>query len=678
MISFNPLLSEFHTPYKSVPFNEIKTEHYQHALSAILDECRNGLNKIANSNEKPSFANTVEALELLNYRLKRLEQIFFNLNTAETSDEIQRIAQEISPVLTSYYNDISLNESLFNKVKQVYNEKDSLALETEQNKLLDDTYKMFVRNGANLTGAAKEEYRSITTELSRLTLKFDENLLAETNSFQLHITNEADLAGLPEFVREAAEMEAKSRKLDGWLFTLKAPSFMGFIKYADNRNLREHMYRAFSTRCFKGNDRDNQDIIKNIVNLRRRLAGLMGFNTYAEYVLEERMARKPEAVNQFLSDLLRASRPVAENDYKEVQEYASAHGGQFTVQRWDWSYYSEKLKNEKFSVTDEMIKPYFQLERVVSGVFDLATRLYGITFVSDNSIPVYHPDVKTFRVLDHDGSFLALLYTDYFPRDSKQGGAWMTNYLEQYLESGSDVRPHVSLVMNFTKPSGTKPSLLTYEEVRTFLHEFGHAMHSILSRCTYMDLAGTNVYRDFVELPSQIMENWAEQKEWLSDVAVHYESGQPMPDELIDNILKSRNFNSGYAFLRQLSFGMNDMAWHSLKEDLKKSVVEFETEAMAATELFPPVEGTCFSTGFHHIFGGGYAAGYYGYKWAEVLDADAFSLFKQKGIFNRDVAQSFRDHILSRGGTENPMELFKRFRGREPSVEPLLVRSGLK
>ena len=669
---------EFNTTFQAVPFDKLRNEHFKPAFESTIKECKVELDAISGSTAPANFSNTIEALEHLNYKLKRLEQIFFNLNTAETSKELQQIAQEVSPILTAYYNDITLNEPLFKRVKQIYNERTSLASNVEELKLLDDTYKMFIRNGANLKAEDKERYRKLTEELSRLTLKFDENLLEETNDYQLHIENDKDLSGLPDFVREAAVMEAKARKLNGWIFTLKAPSFIAFMKYADNRDLREKLYKAYNTRSFKQNEHDNQEIIRKIVDLRRELAVMLGYKSYAGYVLEERMAKSPEKVNAFLEDLLKESRPAAQREFAEVQEYARKHGADYELQRWDWAYYSEKLKDEKFSVTDEMTKPYFKLENVEKGIFELANKLYGITFLADNSIPVYHQDVKTFRVMDRDGSFLALLYLDYFPRDSKQGGAWMTNYLEQYKINNEDIRPHVSLVLNCTKPTESKPSLLTYEEVRTFLHEFGHALHSIFSDCTYLNLSGTNVYRDFVELPSQIMENWAETKDWLNQVAVHYETGEPMPDEMLDNILKSRNFNSGYAFVRQLSFGLNDMAWHSLEKPVDFSVSDFERAAMAPAELFPVVSGTCFSTAFHHIFGGGYAAGYYGYKWAEVLDADAFSVFMQKGIYDRATAQSFRDNILSRGGTEDPTALYKRFRGQEPSVEPLLVRSGLK
>ncbi len=676
--SDNPLMIDFNTHLQAVPFDRIKPEHYKPAFDNAIEEARAELDKIIKSSRKPTFENTVEAIERAGYRLKRIELIFFNINSAETSEEIQKIAQEVSPKLTAYYNDITLNEDLFKKVKQVYDSRANLKLDAEQQKLLDDTYKTFIRNGANLSPEAKTEYRKVTTELSTLSLKFEENLLAETNSYQMHLTKEADLAGLPDYVKEAAAQEAKSKNLEGWLFTLKAPSYLAFMKYADNRKLREELYRANSTRSFHGNDHDNQEVIRKIVDYRLRLANLLGFKTFADYVLEERMAKTPEKVNSFLQELLDASMPVAKKEYAEVQDFARKSGARFELQRWDWSYYSEKLKNEKFSLSDEMIKPYFQLEKVEAGVLGLATKLYGLTFVADTAVPVYHPDVRAYQVFDENKDFVALLYLDFFPREGKQGGAWMTNYREQFKIKGEDFRPHVSLVMNFTKPTETRPSLLTYDELRTLLHEFGHSLHSMLSECTYMSQAGTNVYRDFVELPSQIMENWAEQKEWLDEVAVHYQTGEKIPDSILTNILDSRNFNSGYASVRQLSFGINDMAWHVLSDSLKVPVPEFEQAAMASTELFPKVEGTCFNTAFSHIFAGGYAAGYYSYKWAEVLDADAFSVFKKNGIFDRATAKSFKDNILSRGGTEDPMVLYKRFRGQEPTVEALLIRNGLK
>ena len=669
---------DFNTSHQAVPFDQIRPEHFKPAFDAAIQEAKTELDRIIKSTRKPTFKNTIEALEQSGYRLKRMEQIFFNLNSAETNPEIQQIAQEVSPILTEYDNDITLNEDLFYRVKQVVEDRENLNLRTEQRKLLDDTYKRFVRNGANLTPDAKAEYRKVTTELSKLSLKFEENLLAETNAYQMNITQEGDLAGLPGFVKEAAAMEAKSKNMKGWLFTLKAPSYQAFMKYADDRRLREELFLAYSTRCFHNNKQDNQEVIRKIVNLRLRMANLLGYKTYADYVLEERMAQSPQKVRDFLQQLLDASLPVAGKEYTEVQELARRSGIDSGLQRWDWLYYSEKLRSEKFSVTDEMTKPYFRLEKVEEGIMGLVNKLYGLTFKPDTTIPVYNPDVRAYQGFDKDGTFLALLYLDYFPREGKQGGAWMTNYLEQHKIKGKDVRPHVSLVFNFTKPTESRPSLLTYDELRTFLHEFGHSLHSMLSNCTYLSLSGTNVYRDFVELPSQILENWAEQKEWLDEIAVHCETGQKMSDEMLDNILKSRNFNSGYASIRQPSFGMNDMAWHTLSDSLKVPIPEFEQAAMAPTELFPKVNGISFSTGFAHIFSGGYAAGYYGYKWAEVLDADAFSIFRKNGIFDKVAAASFRENILSRGGTENPVELYKRFRGQEATIDALLVRNGLK
>jgi peptidyl-dipeptidase Dcp len=664
-------------PHQAVAFNEISQDDYMPAFRHVLEESRRKIGQIITDPLLPDFSNTIEALEFSLLDLKRLELIFFNINAAETNKEIQKTAQEISPLLSEFYNDITLNDELFKKVKTVFEQRTSSLFSTEQNKLLEETYKSFIRNGANLDIEAKKTFREITRELSTLSLKFEENLLDETNAYKLHISREEDLSGLPGFVREAAALEAKSRKMHGWVFTLKAPSYLAFMKYADNRRLREELYRAYSSRCFHNNEKDNQQIIKRITALRLEIAKLLGYDTYARYVLENRMAESPEKVNRFLNEILEASIPIARKEYAELQEFALNLGANFVLQRWDWSYYADKLRKERFDISDEMTKPYFRLENVEKSIFNLADRLYGLIIKPVEGISVYHPDVRTYEIKDENDQWLALLYLDYFPREGKQGGAWMTNYLEQHKRDNHDNRPHVSLVFNFTKPTETEPSLLTYDELRTFLHEFGHALHSIMSECTYWSLSGTNVYRDFVELPSQIMENWGEEKEWLDQVAVHYKTGEKMPDAMLNNIILSRNFNNGYAFVRQLGFGFNDMAWHSLTKPYEGSVMELEKMAMASTELFPPVDGCSLSTGFHHIFGGGYAAGYYGYKWAEVLDADAFSVFKQNGIFNRTVARSFRDNILSKGGTEHPMVLYKRFRGQEPSVLPLLERSGL-
>lgn len=667
----------FISPYQAVAFDNISNSNFRNAFSNLLNETRIKIEKIIADPSVPDFCNTIEALEYSLTDLKRFELIFFNINAAETNKELQQLAQEISPQLSSFYNDITLNEALFNKVKTVYDKRRGLNLSVEANKLLEETYEGFIRNGANLDSDMKKEFREVTRELSLLSLKFEENLLDETNAFQLHLTREEDLAGLPDFVVEAAAVEARDRNLPGWVFTLKMPSYTAFMKYADNRKLRETLYRAYNSRGFQNNKRDNQELVKRIANLRLKKANLLGYDTYARYVLEKRMAETPERVNAFLNELLQASKPFALKEYAELQQFAHNLGADFELQRWDWPYYAEKLKKERFNINDELTKPYFRLEKVENSIFGLVHQLYGLRFVLKSNLPVYHPDVKAYEVIDESGRFMAVLYLDYFPREGKQGGAWMTNYLEQFRKNSEDIRPHVSLVFNFTKPAGAKPSLLTYDEFRTFLHEFGHALHSMMSECTYWSLSGTSVYRDFVELPSQIMENWGEEKEWLREVAVHYETGEKMPDDMIDKLIKSRNFHNGYAFVRQLSFGLNDMAWHSITRPYEGSVLEFERKAVEKAEYFPLIDGCCVSTAFHHIFGGGYAAGYYGYKWAEVLDADAFELFKQHGIFNRNTAMLFREHILSRGGTEHPMELYKRFRGREPSVRALLERNGL-
>lgn len=578
-------------------------------------------------------------------------------------------------MLTAFSNDITMDPKLYGRIREV--SANAHALSPEKQKLLKDILIHFKRNGAELEENARLEYREVTRELSMLSLKFSENLLHETNAFQLHITHEPDLSGLPPSVRDAATSEAKSMGLEGWVFTLKAPSYLAFMKYADNRELRERIYRAYSSRCSWDNEHDNRPVIHKIVDLRRRKANLLGYPTYADYVLEERMARSPDTVLGFIQQLLDAAIPAARRDVSEVRRHAVKTGLTDRLMPWDWLYYAEKVRNEKYFVTDEMTRPYFKLENVLNGVFGLAKRLYGLSFEKEERVSTYHPDVVAYKATEADGNFAALLYLDFFPRKGKQGGAWMTNYLEQHRVNGRDIRPHVSLVFNFNAPPKGRSSLLTYEEVRTLLHEFGHALHSMLSGCTYMSQAGTNVYLDFVELPSQIMENWAEEKEWLDDVARHHETGAVMPEELLKNVLDARNHNSGYAFVRQLSFAMNDMAWHRLSHETDMTVEDFEQQAMEPASLFPRVEGCVFSTAFNHIFGGGYASGYYGYKWAEVLDADAFSLFSKHGIFDRGVARAFRENILSRGGTEDPMVLYKRFRGREPSLEPLLRRSGL-
>lgn len=679
MIDNNPLLKPFKTPHQTAPFDQLTEDHFLPAFEQALKDGRADIQNIINNPEAPTFENTIEKMEKSAGLLDRISSIFFNLNSAETNDKIQSIAREVSPMLSDFSNDIWLNDKLFERVKRVYeNQKESSSLNNEQQKLLENTFRAFARRGALLNGKDKERYREISSELSKLSLQFGENVLAETNDFQLHIINEKDLSGIPDDAIEAAANRAQKANKEGWIFTLHIPSYLPFMKYADNRGLREKMFRAYTSRGNKGNERDNNEIIKKTVALRMERAKLLGHKNHADYVLTERMAKSPDKVNDFLNELLEASLPFAQQDVKEVEEFAKKEGFEGQLQRWDFAYYSEKLKTASFNVSDEMTKPYFQLEKVKQGIFELTNQLYGMTYKENKNIPVYHEEVQAYEVFDHNGSFLSVLYMDFFPRDGKQGGAWMTSYREQYKENGKDVRPHISVVTNFTRPTSTKPSLLTYNEVTTFLHEFGHALHGMLSDVTYESMAGTSVYRDFVELPSQIMENWARQEEWLQNVAKHYETGEAIPVELVDKIIAAGNFQSGYATVRQLSFGMNDMAWHTIEEPVITEVAQFEKEAMEPTELFPDVNGSCMSTAFGHIFDGGYAAGYYGYKWAEVLDADAFDLFLQNGIFDKATAQKFRENILSKGGTKDPMELYISFRGHEPSIEPLLERSGLK
>lgn len=677
-VDSNPLLSKFDTPFQTPPFNEIKHEHYMPALDSAISMARHEIDAIVNNRQEPTFENTIEALDQSGKLLADVSNILFNLNEAETDSVLQQIVVEASPKLTDFSNDINLNPELFKRVKAVWEKRDSLKLNPEQMMLLDKTYKGFVRNGANLSDSDKEKYRAISRELSELTVRFNQNVLAETNGYKLHITNQADLGGLPQSLIDAAAYTAKQQGLDGWVITLDYPMYGPFMKYADNRELRKQLYMAYGSRCFKGNDYDNQQIAKRIANLRLEMANLLGYPNYATFVLENRMAETPERVNEFIAELVDASLPAARIEVKEVEEFALQQGFKGNLERWDWSYYSEKLKNAKYSYNEEELKPYFQLEKVIEGVFLLANKLYGLTFLPNSNIPVYHPDVKAYEVYDGSGRFMAVLYLDFFPREGKSGGAWMTSFRSQYREKGKDVRPLVSIVANFTKPTDKQPSLLTFYEFTTFLHEFGHALHGMLSDCTYSSLSGTAVYRDFVELPSQIMENFAVEKEYLDQFAVHYQTGEKIPQELVQKIIASRNFQAGYFSVRQLGFGILDMAWHTITKPVNDDVDAFEKKVLDSIEVLPPVKGTNMSVAFGHIFEGGYAAGYYGYKWAEVLDADAFELFKQKGIFNREVAQSFRENILSKGGSEHPMELYKRFRGQEPSTDALLKRSGLK
>ena len=674
----NPLLEAFDTPFQTPPFDKIKTEHYLPAFEQAIEEARNEIDLIIANEEAPNFENTIEALEFAGRRLNTIQNIFFNLNNAATSDEMQQVALKVSPLITEFGNDISLNERLFAKVKAVYVDSDNFSLDKEQRRLLEKTYKSFTRSGADLVGKDKENYRAITKELSNLSLQFNQNLLAATNAFVLHLTDVADTEGLPAFVLDMGEAEAKNRGLDGWVFTLQAPSMQPFMKYSKKRELREKMWKAYNSRCFTDDSLSNKEIIKRIADLRLQKARLLGYDTHADYVLEERMAKNIPTVNGFLEQLLDKSISYAREEVAEIQEYARRNGFDQELMPWDFGYYSDKLKDEKYTLNDELLKPYFKLENLEKGIFILANKLYGLSFKENPEIPVYHPDVKVYEVYDEAGKFLAVLYMDYFPRESKLGGAWMTVFREQGIYGGKEFRPFVSVVTNFTKPTPGKPSLLTFEEVTTLLHEFGHALHGMLSEGRYPSVTGTNVAWDFVELPSQIMENWATEKEFLALWANHYQTGEAIPDELIGKIKSAKNFLSAYANVRQLSFGMDDMAWHTIRQPVTEPVELFERHATEKTQLLPLIDNTCFSTSFGHIFAGGYSAGYYSYKWAEVLEADAFSLFKEKGVFNREVADSFRKNVLSQGDKDDAMTLFVNFRGHEPRVDALLEKLGLK
>ncbi len=674
----NPLLQEFSGIHQTPPFEKIKVEQYVPAMKEAITEAKREIDAIVNNPEKPTFENSVLALEESGRLLSRVSNIFFNLNEAETSPEMQAAAREISPLITEYGNDVSLNEKLFARIKEVYDQREKLELTDEQRTLLVKSYKGFVRNGANLAPEMRERFREINKELSKLSLLFNENELAETNDFVLHITDKKQLAGLPEGVVEMAALEAKDRNLEGWIFTLQYPSFGPFLQYAENRSLREKMYKAFVSRCNRNNDHDNKEIVKSLVEKRLERARMLGYETYADYVLEERMAENVFRVNNLLDQIYDVSHKIARKEKREVEDFARSIGFKGTLQRWDWSFYSEKLKMHLHNIDDEVTKPYFELSKVQQGVFDLTTRLFGIRYKYNPEISVYHPDVKAYEVTDSDGRFLAVLYLDFHPRQSKRNGAWMTSFREQSVNNGQNIRPLISIVCNFTKPTDTKPSLLTFHEVKTFLHEFGHALHGMLSDVSYESLSGTAVYRDFVELPSQIMENWAIEKEWLDTFATHFQTGEKIPASLIAKLKAADNFLTGYNNDRQVSFASLDMAWHTIKEPLNTDVETFNNLAMNKFELFPIVEGACMSTLFGHLFAGGYGAGYYGYKWAEVLDADAYALFQQNGIFNAKTAQRFRDNVLSRGGSNHPMKLYVQFRGQEPTIDAFLKRSGLQ
>jgi peptidyl-dipeptidase Dcp len=674
----NPLLLKWDTPFETPPFNKIIVSHYKPAVEETIISAAGEIEKITNNPDPPTFENTIAALDRAGENMGRISSILFNLNSAETSKELQQIAQEVSPLLTRFSNDITLNEKLFTRIKSVYDSKEAIELSSEQTMLLERKFRNFILGGAGLDGKNRERFREISEDLSQLGLKFEENVLEETNSFELQITDKKDLAGLPDGIIEMAAIEAGNRGREGRVFTLHFPSYVPFMQYSDCRPLRERMLKAYSSRAYHGNDHDNKALVLKIVNLRLELAKLLGFNNFADMVLGDRMAETPDKVISFLEELYTASHPAAIRDFERLRDFATENGHSGDLERWDWAYYSEKLKKALYDIDDEILKPYFSLEKVQNAIFDLASKLYGLKFSENNEIPVYHSEVKTWEVCDHDGSLLAILYTDYHPRAGKSGGAWMTSYREQRIVSGKDTRPLISIVTNFSRPSETRPSLLTFGELTTFLHEFGHALHGMLSRCTYESLSGTNVPRDFVELPSQFMENWAFEHQWLDTWAAHYETGDKIPSEIIKKIKEAATFNEGYACDRQLGFGFLDMAWHTIKEPVDKEISGFEKAAMERTNLFPEIEESNMSCSFGHLFGGGYAAGYYGYKWAEVLDADAFRYFRERGLFNKNTAASFRINILEKGGTDKPMNLYKNFRGAEPSIDALLERSGLK
>ncbi len=674
----NPLLDSWKTPHETPPFNLIKVSHFRPAVEEAIKNALTEVGSIAENPEKPSFENTVEALERTGEKLSRISSLLFNLNSAETSKELQKAAREISPLLARFSNDITLNDKLFARIDAVFRSGKDHGLNTEQVMLLEKVHRNFTLGGAGLDPAHRKRFREISEELSELTLKFEENVLEETNSFELHITDESDLAGLPPDIVETASAEAIKRGKEGWIFTLNQPSYIPFIQFSDRRDLREKMFRAYGSRAFHGDERDNSSLVLKIVNLRLEKAKLLGFENYAQMILTDRMADSPEKVQTFLDRLYQASHKAALRDFENLKSFAGEQGLKDRLKRWDWLYYSEKLKKARYNFDDEILRPYFRLDTTRDAIFNLATDLYGIRFVRNNKIPVYHEEVSAWEVIDSDDEVIAVLFLDHHPRKGKSSGAWMTSYRDQRSEKGRRIIPHVSIVMNFTRPGSTKPSLLTFNELTTYLHEFGHALHAILSDCTYESLSGTNVARDFVELPSQFMENWAFEKEWLDRWAVHYETGEKLPEELITKIKEAAVFNEGYACNRQLGFSLLDMAWHTITNPAELSVDEFERKTMSITELLEPAEGTNMSCSFTHLFGGDYAAGYYGYKWAEVLDADAFYYFRDSGLFNKEVAESFRRNILEKGGSDRPMTLYVRFRGQEPSIEPFLERSGLK
>jgi len=669
----NPLLQDFNTP----PFSKISNTDFEPAIKKGIETAKEEINIIALNSDKATFDNTIVALDFSGKKLDRITSIFFNLNAAETDDELQRIAQEVSPLLSEFSNDITLNEYLFKRVKSVFDDKKNLDLTPEQEMLLNKRYKSFARNGANLNETEKTELRKIDAQLSKLSLKFGENVLAETNAFEMHLTKEIEVAGLPESVKEAAHQLAKEKEKKGWIFTLDYPSYIPFLTYADSRELRKKMAIAAGKKAFQNNDFNNEKNVLDIVKLRYQRANLLGYKSHAHFVLEERMAETPENVIEFSNTLLKKAKPAAEKEFEELENYAKKIGKIDLLQKWDGAYYSEKLKKELFDLDQEILKPYFKLENVIEGVFMIVKKLYDLQFEQVFNIDKYHEDVKTYQVTNTKGDFISVFYADFHPRKGKRNGAWMTSYKSQQIKDGINERPQVSIVCNFTKPTKTTPSLLTFNEVTTLFHEFGHALHGMLANTNYSSLSGTSVSWDFVELPSQILENWCYEKEALNLFAKHYKTGEVLPMKYIEKIKESASFHEGMQTLRQLSFGLLDMKWHGTNPEEIKTIKAFENNAFTHTKLYPDVPENCMSTAFSHIFQGGYAAGYYSYKWAEVLDADAFEYFLEKGIFNKEVATKFKEHILSMGGTEKPMELYKRFRGKEPKPDALLRRAGL-
>lgn len=676
----DPLLLPFNTPHETIPFHLIKIEHFEPAILEGMQAEDNEIAAIVANSETPTFNNTILALEHSGKLLERTLTIFFNLMSAETNDTMDALAEKMMPLISEHENNIRLNAELFQRIKAVYNNRLEFGLSDEESVLLDKVYDGFIRNGADLSEEKKNEFRKLSNDLSMLTLRFSQNNLKETNKFELYLEDEGQLEGLPESAVEAAVCAAREKGKDhGWLFTLHAPSYVPFMKYCKCRELRKRMYMAYNTQCTHEDELNNFEIVKQLVNTRMELAHLLGYSNYAEYVLKKRMAENSSKVYTLLEELIAAYKLVAIEEVEEVKQLAQKmEGADFELMPWDFSYYSEKLKNEKYQFDEEELRPYFELNAVIDGVFGLATRLYGLIFHENTEIPVYHPDVKAYEVFDEDGSFLAVLYADFHPRAGKRSGAWMTSYKEQWIDNdGMNSRPHVAVVMNFTKPTADKPALLTFSEVNTFLHEFGHALHGIFANSRFASLSGTSVYWDFVELPSQIMENFAIEGDFLNTFAKHYKTGEPIPESFIQRLVQASNFNVAYACMRQVSFGLLDMAWYTRTESFEGDVSQYERNAWKEALILPQLDETCMSVQFSHIMSGGYSAGYYSYKWAEVLDADAFSVFKEHGIFNKEVASSFRNNILSRGGTEHPMVLYKRFRGQEPTIDALLKRNGI-